>query len=429
MPGLLEEDPRTNRFNVIRRISVRWLAAILSVLALSVLLAWLVDKYLPKRLPAPHFRGLPTAHLDAGKLVVRVPESRLIGELARYDDELFAYLMFDYLRTRSVFRGSELLLTYSVSDEVIVYILEIVLPNDFITGIPKLYELISHFPFLKPEFTVIDDRALTGLRNQTQTLLRAYNFPSYQKLEQLSHKDVVAYARRFIRFKSATDPRIRRQIEPVPHALSKTEAQQLAEDIVAVARFYKIPLDFFLGIGAMENNYMNVRGDLGHAVWKPRAQSGDVILRRGRNKVLVLDESLGVWQITTETLRYVHSLYLKDKRDYSLLPEGLRPAKTLDLGDLDPRILTTYAGLLFRDLLDRFKGDVGTAVGAYNGGPGNPNPKYEEGVRLVAQYARRILEQAAVLRGQRVIDARLVRPGMTRGRSGRQARPPSYIRR
>jgi hypothetical protein len=67
-----------------------------------------------------------------------------------------------------------------------------------------------------------------------------------------------------------------------------------------------------------------------------------------------------------------------------------------------PRI----AGLLFRDLLDRFHGDVARAVGAYNGGPGNPNPLYEEGVRMVADYARRVMEHAAALNGVQ----RLARP-------------------
>jgi soluble lytic murein transglycosylase-like protein len=83
------------------------------------------------------------------------------------------------------------------------------------------------------------------------------------------------------------------------------------------------------------------------------------------------------------------------------LPEHLRPPRDLDHESLDARTLTTYAGLLFRDLLDRFDGDAGTAVGAYNGGPRNPNPRYEAGVRRVAEYARRMLEQAAAMPARR----------------------------
>jgi hypothetical protein len=113
-----------------------------------------------------------------------------------------------------------------------------------------------------------------------------------------------------------------------------------------------------------------------------------------------LNESSGIWQITRETLRYAHRLFLKDTRDYSTLPEHLRPPRELNVNDVPPDVLTTYAGLFFRDLLDRFQGDVARAVGAYNGGPGNPNFQYEAGVRMVAEYARRVLEHAAALQGR-----------------------------
>lgn len=83
-------------------------------------------------------------------------------------------------------------------------------------------------------------------------------------------------------------------------------------------------------------------------------------------------------------------------------PDHLRPPRELDVAGLDKVVLTTYAGLLFRNLLDRFDGDAGTAAGAYNGGPGKPNAKYEADVEMVARYARRVMEQAAALRSQKV---------------------------
>ncbi len=116
-----------------------------------------------------------------------------------------------------------------------------------------------------------------------------------------------------------------------------------------------------------------------------------------------MNYSNGPWQITRETLRYVHRLYLKDTRNYEDLPEHLRPPKDLKLDELNPEILTTYAGLLLRDLLDHFDGDVSLAVGAYNGGQKNPNMNYEQGVRTAAEHARRILEQAAALNGDSVM--------------------------
>jgi hypothetical protein len=51
------------------------------------------------------------------------------------------------------------------------------------------------------------------------------------------------------------------------------------------------------------------------------------------------------------TLRYVHNLYLRDQRNYSQLPERLRPPKVFELDLTDSHVLTTYAGLLLRDLV------------------------------------------------------------------------------
>jgi len=110
---------------------------------------------------------------------------------------------------------------------------------------------------------------------------------------------------------------------------------------------------------------------------------------------MVSDYAMGIWQITRETLRAAHQLYLHDKRDYSQLPARLRPPRQLDLNNVNDAVLTTYAGLLLRDLLDHFGGDVEKAIGAYNGGVRTPNPDYASGVKNVADYARRILEHAS----------------------------------
>ena len=60
----------------------------------------------------------------------------------------------------------------------------------------------------------------------------------------------------------------------------------------------------------MENNHLDVRGDLEHKVWKRHAEPGDIVLKRKRGSVLVLNYSIGVWQITRETLRSAPSLYI-----------------------------------------------------------------------------------------------------------------------
>jgi hypothetical protein len=252
------------------------------------------------------------------------------------------------------------------------------------------------------DWQLVPQRALREYRNQTRLFVSAYNLPVRRKMEELSRTELRSLLRRFIRFKSTIDPRVRRRIEPIPKVLTPGEASRLAGDIIAVAEFYDLPLQFLLGIGAMENNYMVVRGDLRHSIWKRRPANDDIVLERRRGRVRVLNDSAGVWQITRETLRLVHNLYLRDKRDYTQLPEHLRPPRELKVNEVNPEVLTTYAGLLLRDLLDRFNGDVSLAVGAYNGGPGNPNMRYQEGVRAAALHARSVLEKAAGLNGESV---------------------------
>jgi hypothetical protein len=51
---------------------------------------------------------------------------------------------------------------------------------------------------------------------------------------------------------------------------------------------------------------------------------------------------------------------------------------------------------------------VEKAVGAYNGGPRNPNLKYAAGVAAAAEHARKVVERAAVLNGQRVAETRFI---------------------
>jgi hypothetical protein len=299
-------------------------------------------------------------------------------------------------------------LTYEREGKTIAYVIRLEPQNDLLAALPYLFRLKAIGGISQVSYRWVIPEVMLRYQAQSQVFDRAHNLSARRKLELLPRSELVVYLRRFIRFKAATDRRIRRRIETAPRPPSGPEAHRLAKDIVTVADFFSLPLDFFLGIGAMENNYMDAKGDLGNAVWKRRAEKGDMILKRGRKDVLVLNESSGIWQITRETLRYAHRLFLKDKRDYSTLPEHLRPPKELKLNDVPPEVLTTYAGLFFRDLLDRFGENVTTAVGAYNGGPGNPNLQYEAGVRIIAEHARKVLEHAAGLQGRSAAGTRFL---------------------
>lgn len=355
--------------------------------------------------PAP---CLPTISLEGQHWVVKNRIGALVGEVADFRSELLACLYFEYLKSHLGLDNSQILLTAQGRDRRPHYRIYLVVDPNMLAAVPYLARLraegyIPHF-----RLDTIRGQNLAYMRLQTAVLTGAYHPMDPPQLASLDPAQLLGPLTQFLMFKSATDIRIRKQIPPVPTMLSENQARRLATDILAVARFYKLPLEVFLGIGAMENDYMNVRGDLQHAVWKRHPQRGDIILKWRRGRVMVSDYSMGVWQITRETLRYAHHLYLHDKRNYSLLPPRLRPAKKLNF-DLDnSEVLTTYAGLLLRHLLDKTHGDITKAVGAYNGSLRRPSYRYAAGVEAVALYARSFLERAASLDGMNVAKAWLL---------------------
>ncbi len=277
------------------------------------------------------------------------------------------------------------------------YEIFIVCDNDLLTTVPHLAQLKGRNLIAHYDLITWTEKDFAYYQLQSHMFDVAYGVPTEQKLESLNSFQLLPALARFLVFKSQTDNRVLGRSDAAPRPLTREQATQLAADILDVAQFYSLPLDYFLGVGAMENDYMDVDGDLTHAVWKKRAQRDDIVLRRSRKRVMVSDYAIGTWQITRETLRVAHQLYLKDKRDYRLLPARLRPPRELDLNSVDDAVLTTYAGLLLRGLLDHFGGDIDKATGAYNGGVKTPNPAYAAGVKTVAVYARRVLEHATAL--------------------------------
>ncbi len=353
--------------------------------------------YWPRRLPLPVERNLERIAISRGHCTIYLLGRTLVGNVNEFDDGLFAYLMFDYYRSRPAFADRQVMLVSDDRGPSTLYRILVRLPDDLIRGIDELAGLKAQRFISTVQYNWITNDELARDLQQTKVFSQSYEGPIPRRLEELHGHELQGYLRRFIRFKSVTDPRIHQNLNPVPTALTPKEASRLAADMIAVSNFYDISLSLLIGIGAMENNFMNVPGDLKNTTWKHHAEPGDIVLKRRGGRVLVKDTSSGVWQITRESLRYAHRLFLWDKRDYSQLPARLRPPKELNVNDVNQDVLTTYAGLLLRDLLDRLNGDVTLAAGAYNGGYTNPNAHYAAGVEMVATYARRIINRAAEL--------------------------------
>ena len=382
------------------------LAGIAGILSFS---AWTVYITRPQKIDLALPPALPIIKVENDALAAQLCTDALLATVGEYESELEAYLHFEYLKAHSGLGSSRVLLTVKNAGAGPRYEIFLVLDNNLLSDVPFLGRLKAKGYIPDYKLDPITFEGLARKRLETSVFLGSYNPTKTLWLAELPPSRLIDPLASFLLFKSRTDRRVRENIAPVPTTLSMDQARELAGDILEVVHFYNLPLDVFLGIGAMENNYMNVRGDLDHAVWKRRPQRGDIVLKRSRNRVLVSDYAMGVWQITRETLRQAHALYLKDKRDYSALPPRLRPARKLSF-DLDnSEVLTTYAGLLLRHLLDETGGDIPKAVAAYNGSLQKPNYQYAAGVEAVALYARDFLERAAHLDGLSVAKSWLQR--------------------
>ena len=352
----------------------------------------------PLALPASAHPRVPLTAVENKQLVVPFTPGVPVAEVASFNDQMEAFLRFEYVRGREARAGhdtSHMLLTAVNTKKEPHYKIFIVTNNDLLAAVPQLADLESRNLIAHYEFETWSRQELSYYQQESHTFDVAYDLPAEEKLETISSSKLLPALAQFLIFKSQTDNRVMDGSQDAPRPLTREQATQLASDILDVAHFYDLPLDYFMGVGAMENDYMDVNGDLTHAVWKKRAQRGDIVLRRTRKRVMVSDYAMGTWQITRETLRAAHQLYLHDKRDYRQLPARLRPPRQLDLNDVGDAVLTTYAGLLLRDLLDHFGGNVEKAIGAYNGGVRTPNQDYASGVKTIADYARRILEHAS----------------------------------
>src|SRR5271155_57221 len=372
--------------------SARPLAALaLSALALSF---WTADRLWPRQMRASAQRRHLAPKVQGRHIALPFANEVACAEIASFDDQLEAFLRYEYLRGSDPDDASKIFLTAGHSGKHASYKIFLLVENDQLTAVPRLSRMESHGLIARYQLVAWTQQDLAVAQQQSRMFENAYNVPAEQKLETLPSFQLLPALADFLVFKSQTDWRVVGQSTRAPQPPTHHQALRLASDILDVAHFYDLPLDYFLGVGAMENNYMNVDGDLAHTVWKKQADRGDIVLERGRKRVLVSDYSIGTWQISRETLRAAHQLYLKDKRHYDQLPARLRPPRDLDVNNVNSEVLTTYAGLIVRDLLDRFGGDVDQAIGAYNGGAHNPNPAYAAGVKNVALYARRVLEHA-----------------------------------
>jgi hypothetical protein len=375
---------------------VHWIVAAELLLSIAGAVTYY---YWPQSLEAPAAPVSQVISRESSRTAISWPGRVFVAKVGEFDSVLPAYLMFDYLRSHDPLRDMQVLLTGRAGSGQPPYTIWVHLPDDVLTGVEESAVLRENPLLSVAEQSWVTAEQFTRDLRETDSFIQAYNSADYPILTDIRPDALQIYVRQFICFKATVDPRTWPG-NPFPLSRPSPErAEDLAGDIVQLATFYQIPVDVLLGIGAMENNFLNAPGDLNNAIWKNNVERDDIVIRQRGHKAWVLNSSIGTWQITRQSLRHAHELFLCDTRDYSKLPLEFRPTQELDMNFLSSRLLTTYAALLLRELLDYFDGNAFLATAAYNGSKQRPNLNYAGGVENVASYARRVIGNTARLNG------------------------------
>src|SRR5437763_1460742 len=117
---------------------LHWIVSTEILLAITSAFAYY---YWPQSLVLPKPQ-IPQQISEAnGCSVTSWPGRYLVGKLAGFDEELSAYLMFDYLRSRESLRGRNVLLRTDRMSKRLSYRISAHLPDDVLAGVEDLAEL------------------------------------------------------------------------------------------------------------------------------------------------------------------------------------------------------------------------------------------------------------------------------------------------
>ena len=159
------------------------------------------------------------------RLQLSSPTGYLLAEVGRYDDEITAYLYFQYLRSLKAVDSASVLLTASELQSGTTYRIHLQVENDLLSAVPYLAELQARHFIPSSELSYASSYRLMYARAQTRLFVAAYDQPVRRKLRSLPRSELNSNVARFILFKSKTDRRIRQQIQPIPTKLSQAQAR------------------------------------------------------------------------------------------------------------------------------------------------------------------------------------------------------------
>jgi hypothetical protein len=162
--------------------------------------------------------------------------------------------MYQHYKSSTPLLDDELLLRYAAKKDTVEYQVLLVLTDDFVASVNRVTQLHSARNVEEFDWSLLPQRSLTGLRNQTTLFNSAYSLPVRRKMEDLSKQNCVyCYAGLFVSHlrpargsESALSQFHRSLHQATPSVLLAT---------LSLWRSYDLPLEYLIGIGAMENNY------------------------------------------------------------------------------------------------------------------------------------------------------------------------------
>ena len=134
--------------------------------------------------------------------VVYISGRNLVGNLADFNDGFFAFLMFDYYRSRRALAQKQVMLTSEEQGQTTVYRISVRLPDDFLAGMKSSRNFSADHLTAKPEYAWIPQDELKRNFHQTMLFLESYGGPTQENFKRLHEDELRRYVRTFIRFKS-----------------------------------------------------------------------------------------------------------------------------------------------------------------------------------------------------------------------------------
>src|SRR5678815_3035853 len=90
--------------------TIIWLLTLVGAASLCGAAGWVVFRTWPRQINIA-VEPFPSVRFEHGEMIVPLPTNALLGEVGRFDNELSAYLWFDYLRSRPGVEESQVLVT------------------------------------------------------------------------------------------------------------------------------------------------------------------------------------------------------------------------------------------------------------------------------------------------------------------------------